>query len=337
MILRLLVDAMAAGASLSRACEVLGLDCRTVQRWTKQGGGDDRRRGPASAPRNKLTAEEDARLLAVANSPEFRDQSPRQIIPKLASRGQYIASEAHLYRLLRKHGLLVHRSRTRPPTPHPRALTATGPDQVYSWDITYLRSPVRGVYFYLYMVVDIWSRRIVAWEVHDRECGDLASALVERICQSCTHSGNLVWLHSDNGAPMKSAALLATLRRLGIQPSFSRPRVSNDNPYSEALFRTLKYRPNFPTRPFADLDAARTWVERFVRWYNTEHLHSAINFVTPDDRHFGRHEPILSARRRVYEAARRRHPERWSGKTRAWDPVAVVCLNPERDSKAKHA
>ena len=119
MILRLLADAMAAGASLSRACEVLGLDCRTVQRWTKQGGGDDRRRGPANAPRNKLTAEEDARLLAVANSPEFRDQSPRQIIPKLASRGQYIASEAHLYRLLRKHGLLVHRSRTRPPTPHP--------------------------------------------------------------------------------------------------------------------------------------------------------------------------------------------------------------------------
>lgn len=235
MLLRLLADAMAAGASLSRACEVLGLDCRTVQRWTKQGGGDDRRRGPTSAPRNKLTAEEDARLLAVANSPEFRDQSPRQIIPKLASRGQYIASEAHLYRLLRKHGLLVHRSRTRPPTPHPRALTATGPNQVYSWDITYLRSPVRGVYFYLYMVVDIWSRRIVAWEVHDRECGDLASALVERICQSCTHSGNLVWLHSDNGAPMKSAALLATLRRLGIQPSFSRPRVSNDNPYSEAL------------------------------------------------------------------------------------------------------
>ena len=338
MILRLLGDATAAGATLERACELLGLDCRTVQRWRRVGGGDDMRRGPTTTPLSKITAEEDERLLAIATSPEFRDQSPRQLVPQLADRGEYIASESHLYRLFRKRGLQVHRSRARPPRSRPRSLTATGPNQVYSWDITYFKSPVRGVYFYAYVVVDIWSRRIVAREVHDRECGQIAATMVERICQDNPRSGTLIWLHSDNGAPMKSAALLAMLHRLDIKASFSRPSVSNDNPYSEALFRTLKYRPNFPSRPFADLAAARAWLEQFADWYNTRHLHSAINFVTPDDRHFGRHQGILARRRSVYAAARRRHPERWSGVTRSWNPVRVVCLNPKRsDSKAKHA
>jgi putative transposase len=320
----------------------VGLTVRTVQRWREQGGGDDRRRGPSTTPHNKLSADEEQRVLDIANSKEFHDVSPRQIVPTLADRNLYYASESAFYRLLRKHGLLHHRARSRPPTTRPRALTATGPDQVYSWDITYLRSRVRGVYFYLYLVVDIWSRRVVGWAIHDCESGDLAAALVERICAANPRSGNLLWLHSDNGAAMKSAPLLARLTTLGIEPSFSRPRVSNDNPYSEALFRTLKYRPTFPARPFTDIAAAIDWVERFVDWYNTKHLHSAINFVTPDDRHFGRHLKILSARRRVYAAARCLHPERWTGKTRNWDPIRVVCLNPEYDnasskSKAKHA
>lgn len=340
MILRLLDEATAAGARLSRACELLGLTERTVQRWREQGGGDDARRGPSSAPHNKLSEAEEKRLLDVAKSKEYCDQSPKQIIPRLADLGIYIASEASLNRLLKRHGLLRHRTRARPPASRPRALTATGPNQVYSWDITYLKSRIRGVYFYLYLIVDVWSRRIVAWAVHDRECGLLAAALVESACIANPRSGNLLWLHSDNGAPMKSAALLATLRELGISPSFSRPSTSDDNPYSEALFRTLKYHPTFPQRPFADIDAARAWVARFLQWYNTRHLHSAIKFVTPDDRHFGRHLDILARRERVYAAARRRHPERWTGNTRNWKPVRVVCLNPERepaDSKAKHA
>jgi putative transposase len=342
MILGLLDEATTAGARLSRACKVVGLTVRTVQRWRLRGGGDDLRRGPSSTPHNKLSAAEDEVVLEVVKSKEFYDLSPRQIVPRLADRGEYYASESHFYRMLRKSGLLHHRALSRPPTKRPKALTATGPDQVYSWDITYLRSRVRGVYFYLYLVVDIWSRRIVGWAIHDHECGDLAAALIERICADNPRSGNLLWLHSDNGAAMKSAPLLTMLTTLGISPSFSRPRVSNDNPYSEALFRTLKYRPSFPSRPFADIAAAIAWVGRFVQWYNTEHLHSAVNFVTPDDRHFGRHLKILSARSRVYAAARRRHPERWSGETRNWDPIRVVCLNPEYDngsskSKAKHA
>jgi hypothetical protein len=137
-------------------------------------------------------------------------------------------------------------------------------------------------------------------------------------------------LHTDNGGPMKGSTMLATLQRLGIVPSFSRPKVSDDNPYSEALFRTLKYRPEYPGRPFDSLAEAREWVAGFVQWYNTVHLHSAICFVSPDDRHFGREHDLLKKRREVYEAARRRHPERWStGKTRNWDPVRVVVLNPD--------
>lgn len=321
---------------------MVGLAERTVQRWVAQGGGDDLRRGPTSTPRNKLSAAEEQQVLDVANSPEFHDVSPRQIVPTLTDRDTYYASESAFYRILHKGGLLHHRARSRPPTSRPRALTATGPDQVYSWDITYLRSRVRGVYFYLYLVVDIWSRRIVGWAIYDVESGELAADLVERICADNPKRDNVLWLHSDNGAAMKSVPLLVKLKALDISPSFSRPRVSNDNPYSEALFRTLKYRPTFPSRPFADIHAAIAWVARFVEWYNTKHLHSAINFVTPDDRHFGRHFKILSARSRVYEAARRRHPERWSGKTRNWEPVRVVCLNPEYDngsskSKAKNA
>ena len=321
---------------------MVGLTERTVQRWVAQGGGDDLRRGPTGTPRSKLSAAEEQQVVDIANSPEFNDLSPRQIVPTLTDRDTYYASESAFYRILRKRGLVHHRARSRPPTSRPRALTATGPDQVYSWDITYLRSRVRGVYFYLYLVVDIWSRRIVGWALYDVESGELAADLVERICANNPKRDIVLWLHSDNGAAMKSVPLLAKLKALGISPSFSRPRVSNDNPYSEALFRTLKYRPSFPSRPFVEIQAALTWVSRFVEWYNTKHLHSAINYVTPDDRHFGRHLKLLSARSRVYEAARRRHPERWSGKTRNWEPVRVVCLNPEYDNgsskfKAKHA
>ena len=140
-------------------------------------------------------------------------------------------------------------------------------------------------------------------------------------------------LHSDNGGPMKGATMLATLQKLGVMPSFSRPHVSDDNPYSEALFRTLKYRPEYPGKPFETPEAALAWVSVFVLWYNTEHLHSGIRFVTPDDRHFGRSETILANRRKVYEKAKRKNPERWSGETRNWAPVETVVLNPETRSK----
>ena len=332
MTLLLLAEAVAAGARLETACELLGLTVRTVQRWRAAHGGDDLRRGPAGAPHNKLNPAEEKRLIKLVNLPRYRELSPKQIIPMLATRGIYIASEATLYRILKKYGLQKHRSRARPPTRRPRALTAHGPCQVFSWDITYLPTCVRGKYFYLYLVVDVWSRRIMAAVVHEHECGKLAAEMLEQCLRSNTSGDKVRFLHADNGAAMRSGTLLAKLRDLGVTPSFSRPHVSDDNPFSEALFRTLKYCPSFPRRPFADLAAARAWVESFVQWYNSEHLHSAIRFVTPDARHFGLDLAQLAQRRKTYELARARHPERWSGASRNWQPILIVTLNPERDS-----
>jgi len=334
VILGLLQEAHRGGARLEKACEVLDISPRAVERWKAADGGEDGRRGPKREPANKLTEMERKRLLEVVNSPEYRDLSPKQIVPRLADKGQYLASESTVYRVLRSEDQMTHRQRSRPAV-HSRLKehAADGPNQIWSWDITYLPSAVRGMFFYLYMIVDVWSRKIVDWEVHTHESMELSSELISRACREMGIDEGQLTLHSDNGGPMKGATMLATLQKLGVVPSFSRPHVSDDNPYSEALFRTLKYRPEYPGKPFDTLESARDWVAGFVEWYSTEHLHSGINFVTPDDRHFGRSEQILSKRKAVYEKARRKHPERWSKETRNWGPVETVVLNPERRSE----
>jgi transposase InsO family protein len=201
---------------------------------------------------------------------------------------------------------------------------------VWSWDITYLKSPTRGVFFYLYLVVDVWSRKIVGAEVYEEESSELASTLVEQTIASEQADPTQLVLHSDNGGPMKGATLKATLEALGVMASYSRPRVSDDNPFSEALFRTLKYRPNYPRKPFQSLADARRWVAEFVTWYNSEHLHSGIGFVTPSERHNGTDKKTLARRRAVYVAARKRHPERWARHTRNWSASTTVILNPSK-------
>ena len=332
MILELIDETVTAGARQFKVCELLELDERTVQRWRTDGGGEDRRRGPNTAPGNKLSYAEREQVLQTVNSREFRDQSPNQIVPKLASQGEYLASESTIYRILHEEDQLKHREKSRPPTKRhkPDEFVAVGPNEVWSWDITYLKSSVLGMFFYLYMVVDVWSRKIVAWEVHEEESAEHASRLLSEAYRREGVSPGSLTVHSDNGSPMKGATLLATLQRLGVATSFSRPSVSNDNPYSESLFRTMKYRPAYPSGAFESIDAAREWVAAFVRWYNTEHLHSSIRFVTPDDRHSGRDLAILELRHEIYEGARARHPERWSGNTRNWNPITEVALNPDQ-------
>ena len=334
MILGLLDEAMEAGARQSRACGILGIDPRTVQRWRALGIGEDLRTGPRSAPGNKLTKAERDEVLEVVNNVQYQDISVKQIVPRLADEGIYLASESTMYRILREADQLRHRepSKARTSTP-PKALTATGPGQVWSWDITYLRSPIRGIFYYLYLVTDVWSRKIVGAEVYETEDGEHAASLIRAACVVEGVRRNELYLHNDNGGPMKGATLQATLEVLGIMPSFSRPRVSNDNAFSEALFRTLKYRPEYPEGPFSSLDAARKWVTDFVEWYNEEHRHSAIRFVTPGQRHRGEDRRLLANRQAVYEAARERHPERWSGSTRNWSRETVVVLNPARERK----
>ncbi len=331
MILDLIDEAVRCGARLEPACETLGLTVRTIQRWHQRGGGEDRRHGPKSEPPNKLSAADRRRVLEIVNSPEYCDLAPNQIVPRLADHGTYVASEATMYRILREEEMLAHRQRSRPAvTWRPKEHVATGPCQVFSWDITYLHSPVRGSFYYLYLILDVWSRKIMGAKVYLEECNERAAELFEQTCQQHDLDPEGIILHSDNGGPMKGSTMLATLQRLGVVASFSRPRVSNDNPFSEALFRTLKYRPEYPSRAFASLEEAILWVEGFVCWYNTEHLHSAIRFVTPDDRHYGREQEIFRQRQRVYDRARRQNPQRWSGSTRNWTPVEAVYLNPER-------
>jgi transposase InsO family protein len=276
-------------------------------------------------------------VLEVVNLPEHRDLPPSQIVPRLADGGEYVASESTMYRVLREEKQLEHRGRARPRTSRrPEPQVATGPNQTWSWDITYLKSPIRGVFFYLYLIMDVWSRKIVGCNVYDQELSDHAAELVTRACLSeGINASDVLVLHSDNGGPMKGSTMLGTLQRLGVVASFSRPRVSDDNPYSEALFRTMKYRPEYPERPFDSVDYAREWAAGFKHWYNTEHRHSAIRFVTPVQRHEGSDLAILERRKAVYERARRRHPERWTGTCRDWSPIEIVELNPGREKRGE--
>jgi putative transposase len=320
-----------AGARVTRAAKTVGLSSRTLARWRLNGNTEDRRKGPKTAPSHRLSSSERQQVVETLTSPEYRDLPPGQVVPRLADEGIYLASESTMYRILREAKLLKHRSAARPSTKHPpRSHCATAPNSVWSWDITYLPTTVRGRFFYLYMCIDIFSRKVVGWTVEASE--DVAYA-EPMLCAAFKHEpvdlAKLV-LHSDNGTPMKASTLLATLRGLGVMPSFSRPQVSDDNPFSESLFRTMKYRPAYPRKPFQTIEEARAWVSEFVAWYNHEHLHSGIRFLAPAARHARRDAALLEARRAVYAAARALTPRRWTQSLRNWAPVGAVFLNQGR-------
>ena len=334
-IVALIDGAMAAGARQAAACAELGLNARTLQRWTGPEGAicdDFRPFAQHPEPASKLSDVERDRIVAACSTPEFASLPPSQIVPRLADQGIWIASESSFYRVLRERGQNHRRGRARPATRRkpPTSFEAKAPCQVWSWDITWLPGPIAGAFFYLYLIVDIFSRKIVGWEVHDRETTEFAAQVLERAVWAERCLTSPLVLHADNGSPMKGATMKSTMERLGVTASFSRPRVSNDNPFSEALFRTCKYTPNWPTRGFATILEARTWVQGFATWYNLVHRHSALRFVTPDERHRGEDRVLLANRHQVYELARSARPERWSGKTRNWQPVGPVWLNPER-------
>jgi transposase InsO family protein len=327
-VLTLVADAVAQGSRQHTACEMVGVNARTLQRWQHPETAEDGRRGPRTAPRNKLSPGEREQMVAMAARPEFCNVSPHQIVPRLADRGEYLASESSFYRVLKTEQLLAHRGRATPShRARPRAYMVTAPRTLFSWDITYLLSQILGQYFYLYLFLDVFSRKIVGAEVHAEESMAHSSRLLETICRAEGIEPHQVSVHADNGGAMKGATMLATMQRLGVMPSFSRPSVSNDNPFSESLFRTLKYCPLYPTKPFASLEAARAWVAIFIQWYNDEHLHSGIRFTTPASRHAGMDSAILAHRAQVYHAAQCTHPSRWSGATRNWTKIARVTLN----------
>lgn len=321
-----------------KAAEQLSVSLKTLNRWRDDTGrvlSDRRPVAVRPAPANKLTEEEEQRILEICNAPENASLPPSQIVPALADKGEYIASESSFYRVLRKHDQLHHRGRSkkRSKSSRPTTHVASGPNQVWCWDISYIPSRVRGQFWYLYLILDIYSRKVIAWEVYDKESGGLARDLINRAVVAEKCSQQPVVLHSDNGAPMTSHTFQSRLADLGIIPSHSRPRVSNDNAFAESVFKTVKYCPQWPSRGFLSLDESRNWMLAFVRFYNQKHRHSAIRFVTPEQRHDGLDKVILERRKQVYSKARERQPLRWSGKLRNWEPVGSVALNPERASE----
>ena len=332
MMVALLDEAVHQGARRAAACQMVGLSARTLERWRHAPHAADARAGPHTVPANQLTPDENALILTTVNSAPYRDLSPHQIVAQLADAGIYLGSASTIYRVLHRAAQVVHRGRAAVPVWRAKPVhSATAPHQLWSWDITWLRTPVRGVYWYLYLMLDVWSRKIMGWVIHPEESDLHAAALFRTICETHALDPDGIVLHSDNGGPMKGANMVITLHDLGVVPSFSRPRVSNDNPFSEALFRTLKYCPAYPTLPFASLEDATSWMETFVPWYNTVHRHSGIRFVTPDDRHSGREHAILAHRHQVYTEARAQHPERWSKTTRNWNPIMTVYINPDKE------
>ncbi len=333
----LIEQACDAGARLAPACRVLAISARTLQRWHQHGElkVDGRRQaGARRQPANKLSEHERRQILDIANGPEFAHRPPSQIVPALADRGVYLASESSFYRLLRQAHQLAHRGKAKPPTrQRPMPLQANAPNRLWSWDITYLATTIQGKFFYLYLIMDLYSRKIVGWEVFETESAEFAAQVFRTTHLREGIGAQSLVLHSDNGSPMKGATMLSTLQRLGVMPSFSRPSVSDDNPYSEALFKTLKYHPGFPDQPFDNLQQARQWGLGFQRWYNEVHHHSALKFVTPAQRHRGEDGAILQRRQALYQAAKATHPERWSGPLRNWEPVKIVYLNPGKPMK----
>lgn len=331
---RLIEETVGAGARRASACREMGISVRTLQRWTQEGQlkVDGRPGADRPPPANKLTPQERQAVLETVNSAAYRSLPPSQIVPTLADEGRFIASESTFYRILREEGQQQHRGRSRAPESRPVSThCATGPNQVWCWDITWLPGPAKGIFYYLYLMLDLYSRKVVGWEIHEEESSELAAQLLRRAYLREGIAGVPLVLHSDNGSPMKGASMLDTLYRLGVVKSHSRPRVSNDNAYAESIFRTCKYRPGYPHKGFAHLGDARTWVLKFVHWYNHEHKHSGLKFMTPCQRHSGLTNQVMDNRKAVYEAAKATNPRRWSRDIRNWDLQEIVWLNPEKD------
>ncbi len=326
---------MTSGARLFKACKELGISKRTFNRWRSPETSmeDQRPIVKRPTPKNKLNQHERKEIIEIVNQDKYKSLPPSQIVPSLADEGIYLGSESTFYRILKEEKMNKHRGHSK--SPSKRVITthsATSPNQVWMWDISWLNGAVKGMYYYLYLILDLYSRKIVAWEIWPEESAENASVLIKRcsLSEQIHMNSEPLVLHSDNGAPMKGSTMLHTLYSLGITPSRSRPRVSNDNPYAESIFRTCKYRPDYPMKGFKNIDKAREWVQTFVHWYNFNHKHSGLNFITPHQRHTGQSEDIFKRRTETYKAAQEKHPERWTKSIRDWSLETEVFLNPDK-------
>jgi putative transposase len=315
-------------------CEALGLPRASLYRRAHK-GSSGLPSNRAVRPRAALALSEPERqeVLDVLHSEPFSDLPPTQVYPILLEEGRYLCSVRTMYRLLAQQNEVRER---RPVASHPvyakPELLATAPNQVWSWDITKLKGPVTWTYFYLYVILDIFSRYVVGWMVAPRESAALAKRLIEDTCRKQSIAQGQLTIHADRGSSMKSKLVAELLADLGVTKSHSRPSVSNDNPFSESQFKTLKYRPEFPDR-FGCVQDARAFCGPFFGWYNTDHHHGGIGFYTPADVHYGRVVVLRARRQAALDAAYQRHPERFvRHRPQASCPPASVWINPPKDN-----
>ena len=290
------------------ACEALGVARSTFYRRLKPTPGHQQ---PRRTPARALDAAEREAVRDTLASERFVDRSPAAVVATLLDEGSYLCSERTMYRILAAdHPVRERRDQlTHPPYTRPE-LVATAPNQTWSWDITRLLGPKKWTYYYLYVLIDIFSRYVVGWMVADRENSTLASRLIQETCLKQDVQPRTLTLHSDRGSPMTGKCTAQLLADLGVTRSLGRPRVSDDNPFSEANFKTLKYHPGFPGR-FADIHAATGFCRTFFRWYNDEHRHGGIAMLAPADVHYGRAEAMIAQRERTLQQAWAQHPERF--------------------------
>jgi putative transposase len=333
---------LACDVGVQPACAALGVARATYYRHQRAESTSRREEcareandAPRSSPR-ALSAGERQAVLDVLHAPRFVDRAPAAVYAQLLDENRYFCSIRTMYRLLdANHEVRERRDQLRHPQYHKPELLATAPNQVWSWDITKLLGPKKWTYYYLYVILDIFSRYAVGWLLAERENADLAARLIRETCHKHDADPQQLTLHSDRGPAMKSHTVAQLLAALGVTKSHSRPHVSNDNPFSESQFKTLKYRPEFPER-FASYDEGRAFCGEFFPWYNDEHYHSALGLLTPAAVHYGRSEEVLAVRRQALRAAHAAHPERFvHGPPQPIQPPAAVYINPpQRPSNA---
>ena len=301
-------ESLSQRVGVKKACDTFGLARASYYRWNQTSDcHQDKRPVPCWA----LSPEERQRVLDVLHADRFVDQSPREVYATMLDEGTYLCSVSSMYRILQEQGeLRERRNQLCHPVYQPPELLATGPNQVWSWDITKLKGPVKWTYYYLYVLLDIFSRYVVGWMVAHQELACLARKLIEESCEKQSIQSGQLLIHSDRGPSMTSKPVALLLADLGVTRSHSRPHLSNDNPYSESQFKTLKYRPEFPGR-FGSLQEARGFCQTFFPWYNTEHHHSGIGFLTPQQVHYGLAKQIVKEREAVLKKAYNIYPDRF--------------------------
>ncbi len=332
-------ESLAESQGVAAACAALGVprsSLYAIRSPAARSAGPEPQVATRPAPPRALSQAEREQVRDLLNSQRFQDAAPREVYAELLDEDRYLCSVRTMYRILAAFNeVRERRNQLRHPQYRKPELLATGPNQVYSWDITKLRGSSKGVYYYLYVVLDIYSRYVVGWLIAEVESAALAEQLLAETCAKQGVQREQLTIHADNGSPMTAKSVAVLLADLGVAKSHSRPHVSNDNPFSEAQFKTLKYRPDYPDR-FGSLADARSWARRFFAWYNDEHHHTALGLLTPAEVHQGRGESVRRQRRLVLQRAYQAHPERFlKGAPEPAQLPEAVWINPPKDRPAE--